>query len=149
MSRGSSPYLKISPVFRTALQGRALWETAEQLGQIGAWEWNTRAERLVWSDNTFRLFGYEPGEVEPTPERAFERIHPADLERVRNDATEPTVHASVRVQDGGARLDCVVGLVLPADVPGGYGESLRLRCDLDPWGAVINGSEPVSEAAAT
>src|ERR1700737_18710 len=94
MPRGNSPYLKISPVFRTARQGRALWDTAEQLGQIGAWEWNTRAEELVWSDNTFRLFGYEPGEVEPTPERAFERIHPADLHRVRDE------HGSV--QDGNA-----------------------------------------------
>jgi DNA-binding CsgD family transcriptional regulator len=88
--RISSPYLQISPVFRTALQGRALWDTAEQLGEIGAWEWNTRADELVWSENTFRLFGYEPGEIEPTPERAFERIHPADLERVRDE------HSSVR-----------------------------------------------------
>jgi DNA-binding CsgD family transcriptional regulator len=108
MSRGSSPYLKISPVFRTALQGRALWETAEQLGQIGAWEWNTRAEKLVWSDNTFRLFGYEPGEVEPTPERAFERIHPADLERVRDE------HGSV--QDGNAPSPIEYRVVRPDGV---------------------------------
>src|ERR1700704_1034581 len=108
MSRGSSPYLKISPVFRTALQGRALWETAEQLGQIGPWEWNTRVEKLVWWGNRCRLFGYEPGEVEPPPERAFERIHPADLERVRDE------HGSV--QDGNAPSPLEYRVVRPDGV---------------------------------
>jgi DNA-binding CsgD family transcriptional regulator len=95
----SSPYLRISPVFRTAGQGKALWDKAEQLGRVGAWEWNTRANELVWSDNTFRLFGYEPGEVEPTPERAFERIHPADVDRVRDQ------HGSVQVGDVPSSLE--------------------------------------------
>jgi PAS domain S-box-containing protein len=71
------------PDDRTALRSKALWDAAEQLGRIGAWEWRTPEDELVWSDNTFRLFGYEPGEIEPNPERVYERVHPADLERVR------------------------------------------------------------------
>jgi PAS domain S-box-containing protein len=74
----------------TALASKALWKAAEQLGQMGFWKWRTHADELVWSDNTFRLLGYEPGEVEPTPERAFERVHPNDLERVQDR------HRSVR-----------------------------------------------------
>lgn len=72
-----------SPDDRNTLRSKALWAAAEQLGRIGAWEWSTSGDEFIWSDNTFRLFGYEPGEVEPTAERAFERMHPADVERVR------------------------------------------------------------------
>jgi PAS domain S-box-containing protein len=78
------------PELSTALRTKSLWKAAEQVGQIGVWKWSPRADELVWSDNTFRLFGYEPGEVEPTKERAFERVHPADVERVRDQ------HSSAR-----------------------------------------------------
>ena len=31
-----------------------------------------------WSDESYRIFGYEPGEVEPAPGVFFKRFHPAD-----------------------------------------------------------------------
>jgi DNA-binding CsgD family transcriptional regulator len=96
---------KSSPDPKTALASKLLCKAAEQLGQMGFWKWSTRAEELVWSDNTFRLLGYEPGEVEPTHERAFERVHPADVERVRDQ------HRSVR--DGEALSPLEYRIVRP------------------------------------
>lgn len=60
----------------------ALLETAEQLGQMGNWEWVPQTGELIWSENHFRLFGLEPNEVKPTEEFLIERVHPEDRERV-------------------------------------------------------------------
>jgi two-component system CheB/CheR fusion protein len=43
----------------------------------------TRAGSVRWSDETFRMFGYEPGAFEVTHATFFEFIHPDDRERVR------------------------------------------------------------------
>jgi DNA-binding NarL/FixJ family response regulator len=69
---------------RSSQPGRhqALLEAAEQLGQFGSWEWIPAESDLLWSDNLFRIFGLEPGEITPTPEYVFERTHPDDRERV-------------------------------------------------------------------
>jgi PAS domain S-box-containing protein len=58
---------------------------AEQLAQIGTWEWNPDTRELVWSDNMFRLLGFEPAEFVPTPQHLWDRMHPAEAERVRSE----------------------------------------------------------------
>jgi len=65
---------------------------AEQLAQIGSWAWDLDTDELLWSDNLFRLLGFEPAEIEPTLQRLFESIHSADVGRVRS-AFEAARHA--------------------------------------------------------
>jgi PAS domain S-box-containing protein len=57
---------------------RTLLETAEQLAEIGSWDWDVEGGGLVWSDNMFRLIGLEPGEVVPTIDLVVGRAHPDD-----------------------------------------------------------------------
>jgi PAS domain S-box-containing protein len=45
---------------------QARLKRAEELGGLGSWEYDIRTGTLHWSDETFRLFGYRPGEVTPT-----------------------------------------------------------------------------------
>ncbi len=54
----------------------------EKLAQIGSWDWNPRSGDLRWSDNCFRLFGLQPGELTPTAEYVLSRTHPDDTDRV-------------------------------------------------------------------
>src|SRR5215208_8311410 len=61
---------------------RALLERAEQLGNFGSWEWTPSDNELMWSDNLYRIFGLEPGEITPTTEYVFERAHPDDRQHV-------------------------------------------------------------------
>jgi DNA-binding CsgD family transcriptional regulator len=61
---------------------RALLERAEQLGNFGSWEWIPSENELMWSDNLYRIFGLEPGEITPTTEYLFERVHPDDRQHV-------------------------------------------------------------------
>jgi hypothetical protein len=74
------------------------FERTEQLVETGSWEWNVATDRLLWSDNMFRLLGLEPGAVLPTPDYVIGRTHPDDRERVaavvaaaRLDASSPDV----------------------------------------------------------
>jgi PAS domain S-box-containing protein len=62
-----------------------LTESAEQLGEMGSWEWVAETDELIWSDNHFRLYGLEPNEVEPSLELVIEKTHPDDRERVREE----------------------------------------------------------------
>jgi PAS domain S-box-containing protein len=62
---------------------QAFLESAEIVGQIGSWEWIPATDALTWSDNLYRIFGYEPREIEPTLELVLDQIHPDDRERVQ------------------------------------------------------------------
>mgnify|MGYP001213541549 CR=1 FL=1 len=62
---------------------RAVLDRGEELAQTGSWEWCLDTEAFVWSDNMFRLFGLEPGEIVPTPAEVIGRIHSEDRERVQ------------------------------------------------------------------
>jgi len=53
-------------------------DRAEQLAQTASWNWNLEDNSLLWSDNMFRLFGLEPGEITPTPRYVIGRIHPEE-----------------------------------------------------------------------
>jgi PAS domain S-box-containing protein len=69
--------------FQSAPQ--ALLERAEEVAQIGSWDWDLETGRLLWSDNLFRLYGLEPGEITPTPGYVLEQVHPDDQERVERE----------------------------------------------------------------
>ncbi len=70
---------------------------AQRIGHFGSWELDFAREesgvatRLRWSDEMFRIAGYQPGAVEVTREFFFSLVHPDDRESVRQ-----TVAGSVR-----------------------------------------------------
>jgi PAS domain S-box-containing protein len=61
---------------------QAMLEAAEQIAQIGSFEWLPDVPATRWSDNLYRLFGLEPGEIEPSREFWIERVHPDDREQI-------------------------------------------------------------------
>ncbi|MGD9736989.1 MAG: EAL domain-containing protein [Solirubrobacterales bacterium] len=62
-----------------------LLQRAEEIAQMGSWDLNRDTREMVWSDNLFRIFGFEPRTLVPTVEFLFERIHPADREYVERE----------------------------------------------------------------
>jgi PAS domain S-box-containing protein len=55
---------------------------AQRLSQTGSFGWNVSSGTIVWSDEMFRIFGYD--KVAPaTLEMALRRVHPEDLARVQ------------------------------------------------------------------
>lgn len=55
----------------------------ERMTGIGTYEWRTSPQRVTWSEQMFRIFGYEPGEVEPSLMLVVDRAHPEDRDTLR------------------------------------------------------------------
>ena len=65
---------------------RAMLENAERIAQLGSWELRLDEDVLVWSENLFRIYGYEPGEIEPSVDHVLSATHPDDRDRVIREA---------------------------------------------------------------
>jgi PAS domain S-box-containing protein len=57
------------------------YKEAERVAHLGSWEMEIATGKAYWSDEFFRICGYEPGSVEPSSEAGFTIIHPDDRER--------------------------------------------------------------------
>ncbi len=70
-------------------QSEANLRAAQQVARLGSWELDLTAgsdsalSSLHWSDEVFRIFGYEPGQTEVSYENFLRAVHPDDQERVR------------------------------------------------------------------
>ena len=61
----------------------ALMRVSEQLAHFGSWEIDLVNARQSWSDEYYRILDYDPGEVPPSLNYYFRKIHPDDLDRVK------------------------------------------------------------------
>jgi diguanylate cyclase (GGDEF)-like protein/PAS domain S-box-containing protein len=103
--------LRMGQVLADLVESRARLAHAQQMARLGNWEWDIVADRLHWSDEVFRLFGFEVNAVVPQVEAFMDRIHPEDRERVR-DAIEHALRDDapynldhrVLLPDGGLRI---------------------------------------------
>ncbi|MCT8266297.1 PAS domain-containing protein [Afifella sp. JA880] len=48
------------------------------IGGLGTWDWDLVTGAILWSDEHFRMEGYEVGEVVPSYEAWIARVHPED-----------------------------------------------------------------------
>jgi PAS domain S-box-containing protein len=55
---------------------------AQRLSHSGTFGWKVRSGELVWSDETYRILGFTR-QTNPTLDLVFDRIHPEDLDRMR------------------------------------------------------------------
>jgi len=80
---------------------------AQRLTRTGSWAWNVASRRSVyWSQENYRLFGYDPEEGIPSDEVFYQRVHPEDRDRVRREAF-------LERPDEGSDFDVVFRIVLP------------------------------------
>jgi PAS domain S-box-containing protein len=61
----------------------AAFEGTELAAQIGSWSWAPLTDEMSWSDNTYRLFGLEPGAITPSRHWLRRHAHPDDRQRLR------------------------------------------------------------------
>jgi PAS domain S-box-containing protein len=88
------------------LQESKTWlEEAQRVAHVGYWVWDLETNRLIWSDETYRIFGLTPQEGLIDMDKVREMIHPDDREAVFRTAEE-----AVR---SGTRADCEHRLFRP------------------------------------
>jgi PAS domain S-box-containing protein len=68
----------------TARKVRHQLETAQRIANIGSWRWEFAAGTLAWSDQCYRLMGWDPGGAAATIDAFKSAIHPDDLARVED-----------------------------------------------------------------
>ena len=83
---------------------------AQEVALFGNWEWVPAEDRVTWSDQLYRIFGLEPGALEPTFEGYLERVHPEDRDWVQErilatlTSREPYLHEHrIVLPDGSLR----------------------------------------------
>ena len=54
---------------------------AQHLAHVGSWDWDLRSNTVSWSDELYRIFGLQPGEIDVAHE-AMSFIHPEDRDVV-------------------------------------------------------------------
>lgn len=59
-------------------RSEALLARAQRLSQTGSFGWTVSKDELVWSEETFRIFGYDRT-TRPSVKLALERVHPDDV----------------------------------------------------------------------
>ncbi len=68
-------------------------KTAQRIGKLGSWEFETSTGILTWSDEVFRIYGLEPNSEPPSYEEIQRYIHPDDW-----DHFHTTVQAAIACQ---------------------------------------------------
>ncbi|MBX3082625.1 MAG: PAS domain S-box protein [Anaerolineae bacterium] len=70
---------------RALRESEARLNEAQRIARLGNWELDILTQTPIWSSETWRILGYEqPGEVPPSIEEQFVRIHPDDVVRLRS-----------------------------------------------------------------
>jgi PAS domain S-box-containing protein len=59
-------------------RSEAFLAEGQKLARLGSFSWRVESDRMTWSDQLYRIFGFEPGEL-VTLERIGSRIHPEDV----------------------------------------------------------------------
>jgi PAS domain S-box-containing protein len=59
-------------------KGEPMLARAQRIANLASWEWDIAAGELSWSDQHFRMFGFQPGEFRPTYESFLALVHPED-----------------------------------------------------------------------
>ncbi len=64
-------------------QREASLNEAQRLAHLGNWEWDIATGVLTWSDEVYRIFGYQPRSFTPTFDAFVQAIHPEDTTAVQ------------------------------------------------------------------
>lgn len=94
------------------------WAEAQRLSHTGSFGWKPTTGEIIWSEETFRIFQYDPA-TKPSIELVLQRVHPEDLpivkqtlERVTRDRKNYQHEYRLRMPDGSIKYVRVVARAL-------------------------------------
>jgi PAS domain S-box-containing protein len=63
----------------TALRrSEAFLAEGQRISHTGTWSWNVSSGKVVWSEEHFRIFGFDPEKTEPSFKLFLQTVHPED-----------------------------------------------------------------------
>jgi signal transduction histidine kinase len=84
---------------------------AQALAHVGSWEWDVAEDVVTWSDELYRIYGFEPGSAAVTYDLFLSRVHPDDrafvedaVQRAYVDGQPFAFEHRIVLPDGAERL---------------------------------------------
>jgi PAS domain S-box-containing protein len=70
----------LAELSRDLQESKARLEEAQRVAHVGHWEWDLETDAVVWSDETYRIFGLSPQERPMDLATVRSMVHPEDRE---------------------------------------------------------------------
>jgi GAF domain-containing protein/DNA-binding CsgD family transcriptional regulator len=86
-------------------RNEAFLAEGQRLSHTGSWRWQVRSANFFWSEEQFRIFGFDPKETKLSKRLLCRRIHPQDRQLLRSAASRAVTKKS--------DLECDFRVVLP------------------------------------
>ncbi|MCD0472396.1 CHASE3 domain-containing protein [Flavobacterium sp. JAS] len=80
----SRDFERLKVVNKRILISNGLIAESEAIGKFSTWQWDLDTNKIDYSDNQFRLLGYEPKAFVPVKETFLDFVHPDDKQTVSN-----------------------------------------------------------------
>jgi PAS domain S-box-containing protein len=71
-------------------RSEAFLAEGQRISHTGSWGWLLSSGKVIWSDEQYRMLGFEPGKAQPSVDLFLSVLHPEDRSRVRNELEEAT-----------------------------------------------------------
>jgi diguanylate cyclase (GGDEF)-like protein/PAS domain S-box-containing protein len=65
----------------------------QRIACLGSWEWNLKTGEVWWSDEAYRIYGFEPHQLSPTLKMVEEVFHPDDRHLFRESIDDASREA--------------------------------------------------------
>src|SRR3984893_12095712 len=86
-------------------RSEAFLTEGQRISHTGSWSWNVPSGKVAWSQEHFRIFGFDPKKTEPSFQLFLETVHPQDRSFI-----ERSLEEAVRERSG---FDIEFRLALP------------------------------------
>src|SRR6202011_1386285 len=96
----------------------------QRISHTGSWSWNVSSGKVAWSEEHFRIFGFDPEKTEPSFQLFLKTVHPEDrsfIERSLEEAIRARSNFDLefRIALADGSIKHVQGVGQPAvDAPG-------------------------------
>lgn len=103
---------------------------AQEIANIGSWEWDMETNKITWSDQLYRIYGLTPNEFKASFQAFIKLVHPADRKKVqtivKNAATSQqpfNFEHRILLKDGTIRVISAQGQVFTDNL----GKSVKMQ----------------------
>src|SRR6266571_679185 len=67
---------------------KAFLTEGQRISHTGSWNWNVFTGEVAWSEEHFRIFGFDPGKTEPSFQLFLATVHPEDRSFIERSLDE-------------------------------------------------------------
>src|SRR6266567_6041585 len=60
----------------------------QRISHTGSWTWNVASGKVTWSEEHYRIFGFDPEKIEPSFQLFLETVHPEDRSFIERSLDE-------------------------------------------------------------